>query len=94
MALGKLKSSIGHVPRRNTQMEGYITMLSLKLTGPKRWKFVKESMLLKEGIVFNFSDNHGNYYSAYRDICKDDDSVHHSKHHPNLDEVNPSLPTS
>ena len=33
----------------------------------------------------NFSDNHDNYYSAYRYICNDDDSVHHSKHHPNLD---------
>ena len=37
--------------------------------------------------MVNFSDNHDNYYSAYRYICKDDDSVHHSKHHPNLDDV-------
>ena len=48
---------------------------------------MKESISLKEGIVVNFSDNHDNYYSAYRYICKDDDSVHHSKHHPNLDSV-------
>ena len=59
----------------------------MKLTGPKRWKSVKESISSKEGIVVNFSDNHDNYYSAYRYICKDDDSVHHSKHHPNLDDV-------
>ena len=37
--------------------------------------------------MVNFSDNHDNYYSAYRYICKDDDSFHHSKHHPNLDDV-------
>ena len=34
-----------------------------------------------------FSDNHDNYYSGYRYICKDDDSVHHSKHHPKLDDA-------
>ena len=61
--------------------------VALKLTGPKRWKSVKESISSKEEIVVNFSDNHDNYYSAYRYICKDDDSVHHSKHHPNLDDV-------
>ena len=62
-------------------MEEYIIML------PWSWlvqKSVKESISLKEGIVFNFSDNHNNYYSAYRYIYKDDDSVHHSKHHLNL----------
>ena len=57
------------------------------MTGPKRWKSVKERISLKEGIVVNFSDNHDNYYSAYRYICKDDDSVHHSKYHTNLDNV-------
>ena len=57
------------------------------MTIPKRWKSVKGSISLKEVIVVNFSDNHGNYYSAYRYTCKDDNSVHHSKHHPNLDNV-------
>ena len=57
------------------------------LTGPKSWKSVKESISLKEGAVVNFLDNHDSYYSGYRYICKDNDSVPHSKHHPNLGDV-------
>lgn len=61
--------------------------VALKLTGPKRWKSVKESISSDEGIVVNFSDQHDNYYSAYRYVCKEDSSVHHSKHHPNLENI-------
>ena len=61
--------------------------VALVLTDPKRWKSMKEIISSKEGIVVNFSDNHDNYYSAYRYIRKDDDSVQHTKHHPNLDDV-------
>ena len=61
--------------------------VALKLTGPKRWKSVKESITSSEGIVVNFSDQHDNYHSAYRYICKEDTSVHHSKHHPNLENI-------
>ena len=61
--------------------------VTLELTGPICWKLVKESISSKEGMVINFSDNRDNYYSAYRYICKDDDSVCHGKHHPNLDDV-------
>ena len=50
--------------------------VALKLTGPKRWKSVKENITSKERIVVNFSKNHDSYYSAYRYICKDGDSVH------------------
>ena len=59
----------------------------LEVDWSKTLEIRKESISLKEGIVVNFSNNHDNYYSAYRYICKDDDSVHHSKHHPNLDDV-------
>ena len=61
--------------------------VALKLTGPKRWKSLKESITSSEGIVVNFSDQHDNYHSAYRYICKKDTSVHHSKHHPNLENI-------
>ena len=61
--------------------------VALKLTGPKRWKSVKESITSSEGIMVNFSDQHDNYHSAYRYICKEDTSVHHSKHHPNLENI-------
>ena len=61
--------------------------VALKLTDLKLWKSAKKSISLKEGVVVNFSHNQDNYYSAYRYICKDDDSVHHSKHNPNLDDI-------
>ena len=61
--------------------------VALKLTGPKCWKSVKESITSSEGIVVNFSDQHDDYHSAYRYICKEDTSVHHSKQHPNLENI-------
>ena len=51
---------------------------SLKLTDPKRWKSVKESITSSETIVVNFWDHHDNYYFAYWYICKEDTSVHPS----------------
>ena len=84
---GKVKVQHWACAKEKHQDGGVHYPVALKLTGPKRWKSVKESISSKEGIVVNFSDNHDNYYSAYRYICKDDDSVHHSKHHPNLDDV-------
>ena len=61
--------------------------VALKLTGPQRWKSVKECITSSEGIVVNFSDQHDNYQSAYRYICKEDTSVYHSKYHPNLENI-------
>ena len=48
---------------------------------------MKENIPSNEGIVVNFSDKHDNYYSVHRYIYRDDDYVHYSKHHPNLDNV-------
>ena len=61
--------------------------VALKLTGPKRWKSVKESIISSEGIVVNFSEQHDNYHSPYWYICKEDTLVHHRKHHPNLENI-------
>ena len=60
--------------------------LSLKLTGAKRWIEAKRSFEEKHGIIVNFSDHEG-YYSAYCYISKYDETVFHSRGHPNLDEV-------
>ena len=84
---GKVKVQHLAYAKEKHQNGGVHYHVALKLTGPKRWKSVKESISLKEGIVVNFSDNHDNYYPVHRYICKNDDSVHHSKHHPNLDNV-------
>ena len=42
--------------------------IALKLTGPKRWKSVNESIISSEGIVVNSSDQHDNYHSTYQYI--------------------------
>ena len=60
---------------------------SIKLSGPKRWLSVKNQIEDNAGIVVHFSDRHDNYYSAYKYVCKSDQSVLHSKHHPNLKEI-------
>ena len=59
--------------------------VALKLTGPKRWRSVKDSSSSTEGTTVNFSNRDYNYHSAYKYICKKDKSVEHSKHHPDLD---------
>ena len=61
--------------------------VSLKLSGPKRWKCVKDNIKKTYRIVVNFSDKHDNYYSAYKYVCKSDVNVFHSKHHPELKNV-------
>ena len=78
-----MSKRLGKTPK----WEGGHYHIVLKLTGPKHRKSMKESIPSNEGIVVNFSDKHDNYYSVYRYIYRDDDYVHHSKHHPNLDNV-------
>ena len=60
--LGKLKSNTGLAPLKNGGNHYHV---ALKLTGPKRWKYVEKSITSSEGIVVNFSAEHDNYYSAY-----------------------------
>ena len=49
-----------------------------KITDPKRWKSVKESITWTEGILVNFLNQQENYRSAYQYILKKVTSVHHS----------------
>ena len=84
---GKVKVQHWACSLEKHQNGGNYYHVALKLTGPKRWKSVKESITSSEGIVVNFSDQHDNYHSAYRYICKEDTSVDHSKDHPNLENI-------
>ena len=61
--------------------------LCMKLSGPKRWKAVKEKNCSEHGIVLNFSDKHDTYYYAYKYVCKADKDVLLSQNHPNLAEI-------
>ena len=73
--LGKLRCNTALERHQNGGNHYHV---ALKLTGPKCWKSVKESIPSSEVIVVNLSDEHDNYHSAYRYICKEDTSVHHS----------------
>ena len=53
--------------------------LSLKLSGVKRWKQVKDEIMKSHNIVLNFSDRHENYHSVYKYNCKIDIQVCLSK---------------
>ena len=61
--------------------------LCVKLSGPKRWKSVKDNMMKNHGVVVNFSNGHDNYYTAYKYVRKKDQEVYLSPGHPNLAEV-------
>ena len=69
------------------QSSGQHYHLCMKLSGPKRWKAVKEKICADHGIVLNFSDSHDSYYYAYKYVCKSDKNVLLSDTHPNLKEV-------
>ena len=61
--------------------------LCVKLSGPKRWKSVRDNMLKNHGVVLNFSDGHDNYYTAYKYVTKKDSEFYLSPGHPNLAEI-------
>ena len=59
----------------------------VKLTGPKRWFSVKKFLMTNHNVTVHFSDNHDNYYSAYKYVTKSDSNFHCSDNHPNLQEI-------
>ena len=84
---GKVKVQHWASSLENHQNGGNQYHVALKLTGSKRRKSVNKSIISLEGIVVNSSDQHDKYYSGYWYISKEDISVHHRKHHPNLENI-------
>jgi hypothetical protein len=66
---------------------GYHYHASVKLSGPKRWNPVKNSLIDNYGITVHFSSKHENYYSAFTYVCKTDRHVFISTNHPDLQDV-------
>ena len=64
------------------ETEGIHYHCSIKLTGSKKWKSVKERLNMKYKIQVHFSAKHDYYLSAYRYVIKSDEEVFHSKNHP------------
>ena len=71
---------------------GWHYHVALKLSNPKRWKCVKESLMREEGISVHFSDRHHNYLDAYRYVTKEDTDAFCSRSHPDLKDI--ASPTS
>ena len=61
--------------------------MSVKLSGTRRWKSVKDRVFESHGAVLHFSESHDNYYTAYKYVCKSDKNVFTSEGHPNLNEI-------
>ena len=72
---------------RHKNTSGMHYHLCVKLSGPKRWKSVKDNMMKNHGVVLNFSGGHDNYYTAYKYVTKEDPEVYLSPGHPNLAEI-------
>lgn len=62
--------------------------MCIKFDGNIRWLSAKHYLLGKNKISVHFSDNHQNYISAYRYVCKSDPNVLRSETHPDLDLIN------
>ena len=63
--------------------------LAVKLTAPKRWKSVKNSLYKQHGIALHFSAQQYGYNVVYKYVCKEINisEVLHSEGHPNLQDI-------
>ena len=84
---GKAKVSHWACCLEEHQDKGLHYHVSLKLTAPKKWLRIKNSIMKDHNVSVHFSDNHDNYIAAYRYVCKTDDHVFHSLSHPDLNEI-------
>ena len=69
------------------QGHGKYYHLSLKLSGVKRWKQVKDEIMKNNNMVLNFL----NYHSVYKYIYKSETQVCYSKDYSNLKDVGSPL---
>lgn len=68
-------------------LEDFHYHVSLKLTAPKKWLMVKNTIVKEHNVTVHFLDNHDNYIAAYKYVCKIDNRVFHSVSHPDLSEI-------
>ena len=83
---GKVKVQHWACAKEKHQNGGIHYHVALKLIDLRRWRSVKRNHIIEGRNSGQFFRQSRHYYSAYKYICKDDDSVHHSKYHFNLDE--------
>lgn len=61
--------------------------LCVKLSGPRRWKPIKQKVAEEHGAILHFSSSHDMYDTAFKYVCKSDKDVFLSPNHPNLMEI-------
>ena len=64
----------------------------VKLSAHKRRLSAKNYLLRNFNVQVHFSDDHDNYYQAYKYVTKSDTAVYRSPAHPNLDDIAPPRP--
>ena len=69
------------------QEGGFHYHVSLKLSAPKKWLMVKNTIAKEHNVTVHLSDNHDNYIAAYKYVCKTDNQVFHSVSHPDFSEI-------
>lgn len=72
-----------HKKRRRGQ-SGFHFHMAVKLSKLKRWLPVRRYLEEHHGIQVNFSNKHGNYYSAWQYVTKEDTGAIFSEGHPDL----------
>ena len=60
---------------------------SVKLSGSKCWKAVKDTLKKESSIQVHFWDAHDNHWSAFKYITKSDPNIFLSSNHPNMQEM-------
>ena len=69
---------------KHAEGDGVHFHLAIKFKKIRRWKKVKEDVIMEHGIVAHFQEFPTNYYDAYSYVTKEDADYITSKNHPML----------
>ena len=69
------------------QEGGFHYHIYLKLSAPKKWLMVKNTIAKGHNVTVHLSDDRDNYIATYKYVCKTDNQVFHSISHPDLSEI-------
>ena len=84
--IGQAKSKILHwaCSKELYRDHGFHYHMSIKFDGNRRWLKSKEYLMKHYGVTLHFSENHNDYYTAYKYVTKNDQETLHSEGHPDL----------
>lgn len=84
--IGEAKSKLLHwaCSKELHKDHGFHYHMSVKFDGNRRWLKSKEYLMKHYGVTVHFSENHNDYYTAYKYVTKNDQKTLHSEGHPDL----------